>query len=716
MMRRAAYENNVFERITDAFVAFDKNWNYTYVNKKAGELLGREPRELLGKNAWEEFPERVGTPLYVSYHKAMQEQEVIQTEVYFPEIEKWFEAVLYPSPEGLSAYLHDVTDARNTKLRLQESELRYRRLVENLQEGIWEIDENMTTTYVNQHLASLFGNTPEEMIGKNALDFLSEESRKTALKNIEERKKGNSALHELTLFNRQHEPVHALIQSAPFFKEGDFSGSLSMFLDITDRKKAEEQLITSEKRFRTIIENSSDGIILLSADGTILFSSRTAEKILGYTKEELHGADHFRYFHPDDEKKKTNFFADLVITEGKIEKCEFRYKHPDGSYKWISCSYSNSLHDPNINAIITNFRDITEQKNAEKQLRQNEEQLSVIFNNTVDAMWLLKVEGEGKYKYQMVNAAYTRITGIEKGKTIGKYFGEVVPIPNLEKFNRRYSEAIETGEIKKFGDSVNVPAGVIFAEMTIIPIKNEEGKVIQVLGVGNDITEQKKTQEELLHMNNQLRELASHLENIREEERTNMAREIHDELGQQLTVLKMDVAWLNKRLTVKDENIDKKLKGVLELIDKTIGTVRKISAELRPAVLDDLGLAEAIEWHSDNFTKHTCIPVEFSCNIDDNKFSPAITTAVFRIFQEALTNVARHAHATHVVCTLHQSDTCLNLIICDDGVGFDNAGKAQRKTLGLLGMKERVAMLGGNYSIESKQGEGTTLSFQFPLV
>src|SRR3954451_3525148 len=143
MMRRAAYENNVFERITDAFVAFDKNWNYTYVNKKAGELLGRDPRELLGKNAWEEFPQRVGTPLYFSYHKAMQEQEVIQTEVYFAEIEKWFEAVLYPSPEGLSAYLHDVTEARNAKLRLQESEMRYRRLVENLQEGIWEVDENM---------------------------------------------------------------------------------------------------------------------------------------------------------------------------------------------------------------------------------------------------------------------------------------------------------------------------------------------------------------------------------------------------------------------------------------------------------------------------------------------------------------------------------------------------------------------------------------------
>jgi PAS domain S-box-containing protein len=242
-----------------------------------------------------------------------------------------------------------------------------------------------------------------------------------------------------------------------------------------------------------------------------------------------------------------------------------------------------------------------------------------------------------------------------------------------------------------------------------------EGKTVYLTSA-HDITEQKKAQEDLIQINNQLRELASHLQNIREEERTNMAREIHDELGQQLTVLKMDISWLNKKLTTKDENLANKIKGVLELIDGTINTVRKISAALRPSILDDLGVAEAIEWQSRDFTSHTGIPVEFSSNVNDYKFSPAISTGLFRIFQESLTNVTRHAHATKVVCTLQRSRNSLKLTVSDNGVGFDVNRKGGRKTLGLLGMKERVTMLNGRYNIASQPGKGTVVSVELPLL
>lgn len=706
---------NAFERITDGFIVFDDNWNYTYINKNAAQIIRREPKELIGKNVWEILPETAGSPIYLKYHEAMAEQKVVRVQGYYERYQKWFESLLYPSPKGLSVYFRDITDTKNTERALEESELRYRTLVETAQEGIWQVDENNITTFANEYLASLFGYTAKEMIGKNAFDFLSDENREKALKNIEDRKKGISDQHELTLFNKQHQPIHTLIQSTPLFKEGKFAGFISMFLDITQRKKAEEQLVANEKRFRALIENSSDGIVLLSSEGIILYISLSGEKIVGYKKEEIVGTNRLNYFHPADEKKIYNSLEDTIKNPAEVKKLELRYKLPDGSYKWLECNYSNSLNDPYINAIIVNFRDITERKNAEKQVQQNEKQLSLIYNSSLDAMWLLQIEGKGKYRYQAVNNAYAKITGIEKDKTIGKYFGEVFPLKNLEEFNQSYSEAIESGQIKKFITCNQLPAGIITAEIRIIPIKNEEGKVVQLLGTANDVTEQKKNQEDLLQMNDQLRELASHLQNIREEERTSMAREIHDELGQQLTVLKMDISWLNKKITVKDEITDKKLKGVLELIDGTINTVRKISAELRPSVLDDLGLAEAIEWQSRDFTKHAGIPVEFTSNVHDNNFSTPVSTVVFRILQEALTNIARHAHATKVVCTLRHLDNFLNLIISDNGIGFDASRKGERKTLGLLGMKERVTMLGGNYNIESETGKGTTILVQVPL-
>ncbi|MCW3118342.1 MAG: domain S-box protein, partial [Chitinophagaceae bacterium] len=239
-----------------------------------------------------------------------------------------------------------------------------------------------------------------------------------------------------------------------------------------------------------------------------------------------------------------------------------------------------------------------------------------------------------------------------------------------------------------------------------------EGKTVYI-GSLNDITQHEKIKEDLEQTNIQFRELASHLQNIREEERTSMAREIHDELGQQLTAIKMDVSWLNKKLPLIDEVHKQKIKELFGLIDNTINTVRRISTELRPGVLDDFGLGEAFEWQINEFIKRTGIPVNFFSNLSEEKLSPAVTISVFRIFQESLTNIARHAHATLVACELQKSGNYLTLKITDNGIGFDVDRKV--KTLGLLGMKERIAMLNGKYSIVSEAKKGTIISVKIPL-
>lgn len=216
-------------------------------------------------------------------------------------------------------------------------------------------------------------------------------------------------------------------------------------------------------------------------------------------------------------------------------------------------------------------------------------------------------------------------------------------------------------------------------------------------------------------MNEELRELSAHLQHIREEERMHIAREMHDELGQFLTGLKMDIAWLNKKLSNDASNAAnrEKLGEMTKLVDEAVVFVRKLAAELRPSILDDLGLIAALEWHSREFSRRFNIDVNFSTKNPELKTSNAIATGLFRMYQESLTNVARHAEAKQVNAVLELLNNEIHLSITDDGKGFDTNGK--RKTLGLLGMKERAMMIGGKLDIVSQPGHGTTIYITVPL-
>ena len=212
-----------------------------------------------------------------------------------------------------------------------------------------------------------------------------------------------------------------------------------------------------------------------------------------------------------------------------------------------------------------------------------------------------------------------------------------------------------------------------------------------------------------------IQSLTVHLENIREEERTRIAREIHDELGQQLTCLKMDASWVLKKIVAEDGGANKRILGMISLIDDTIQTVRRIASELRPGMLDDLGLAAAIEWQSQELEKRTGIRSVFKTNIPD--FNPArqVSTNIFRVYQEALTNITRYANATEVQTTLYQKDNYIELLIQDNGVGFNIDEVKHKNSLGLIGMKERVVLFNGTILIDSTKSKGTAITIKIPL-
>ncbi|MEX0997791.1 MAG: PAS domain S-box protein [Flavobacteriaceae bacterium] len=231
----------------------------------------------------------------------------------------------------------------------------------------------------------------------------------------------------------------------------------------------------------------------------------------------------------------------------------------------------------------------------------------------------------------------------------------------------------------------------------------------------NDITKQKKYEDEILEVNTKLRNFSAHLQEAREEERISIAREIHDELGQQLTGIKLDASWL-KNVIIKQAPDDiERIGRLIESINKAINDVRRVASNLRPGVLDDLGLEAAIEWQSQNFQEHTSIKCNLSTKNLTGNYKKEINTAVYRIYQEALTNVMRHANASEVKTLLYEDENGLVLEVIDNGIGIQEKDKSNSYSLGITGMIERALMINGKFLIQNEKNGGTKVKLLVPL-
>jgi signal transduction histidine kinase len=228
-----------------------------------------------------------------------------------------------------------------------------------------------------------------------------------------------------------------------------------------------------------------------------------------------------------------------------------------------------------------------------------------------------------------------------------------------------------------------------------------------------EISEHKRTEETLRVSGERMRDFAARLEAVREEERTRVAREIHDELGQALTALKLDLSWVSSK-TRGTAEIRKKMQSMMAHVDDTIECVRRIASELRPSILDDLGLIPAIEWQVSQFRKRTGIRTELVTNADGLRVTAEASAAVFRVVQEALTNIIRHAEANRVHISLNLIRRALKISIADNGRGMPRSQETYLKSLGIVGMKERIARLGGQFNIFSEPGKGTRLDIVIP--
>ena len=309
-----------------------------------------------------------------------------------------------------------------------------------------------------------------------------------------------------------------------------------------------------------------------------------------------------------------------------------------------------------------------------------------------------------------VNNSFIKMIGFSEEEMTGNHVTKFLPEEGL-KINLLRIHELMQGKNLLYESRLVKSDGMVLD----IEVNSKMASSHTLVGFIRDISDRKRAEALLQKSYKDIRQLASSLQSIREDERTNIAREIHDELGQQLTGLKLDLHWLARKINSTDKEINDKMKESIELINTTIVSVRKISTNLRPSILDDLGLLAALEWQSEEFEKRSGTKVEFINNAGEITVQPEATTGIFRIYQELLTNIARHANASLVTTVLYKDESRLYFSITDNGVGFNIETISNKKTLGLLGIKERTLLLGGTYEFKSKPDEGLVTTISIPL-
>lgn len=356
-----------------------------------------------------------------------------------------------------------------------------------------------------------------------------------------------------------------------------------------------------------------------------------------------------------------------------------------------------------------------ERQRAEEALRDSQAQLAGIIGSAIDAIITI----DQTQRIVVFNAAAERLFRVSAAEVIGQTVEQFIPErfrsaqqAGLREFARSNFETWWVGmlggaaALRRGGEEFPFEAAISQVEIG--------GKKLFTI-IRHDTTAQKEAEAKLRDSGEQLRALSARLQSVREEERARIANEIQNTVGQALACLKMDLAWAASRLPAGQTPLAGRAKAMLALTNSAIYSVRKIATELRPGVLDDLGLVAALEWQAQEFQTRTSIACEFISSRADFTLTPAVSTAVFRICQEALTNVARHARAMRITIRLQEEAYALVLTVADNGRGITDQETANRTSLGLLGMRERALLLGGGVTIAGRSGEGTTVTVRIPL-
>jgi PAS domain S-box-containing protein len=494
------------------------------------------------------------------------------------------------------------------------------------------------------------------------------------------------------------------------------SGGALIFYDLSKRRQAERDVLAGQARQALILRTLP--VVMYSAkpsgDYGALWVSENVEALTGFSAQYFvdHSSLWASRLHPHDQERALREFEKLP--HETTLATEYRWQMRSGEYRWFRDEAVLIRRTDGIpQEIIGLWTDVTAQRHTGAVIRRQAD----IINQIQETVISIDLDG-----YVMSwNTGAEMMLGYSVEEALGKHISFIYPAEDREFLEREVIAPVKANGTHQIEVRRRTKSGALrFAQLSLTLLRDDTDAPIGIIGYSMDITDRKRVQEALLNSRNQLAALAVRLESVREEERTRIALEVHDVLGQALTGLKLDVAWIHKRLTdsiapAQRTAVLTRLVSAQDLLDSTIQSVRDIATTLRPGVLDELGLEAAVEWQAREFHHRTGISCETTIWPHKMVLGAEQSTALFRILQEVLTNVVRHAHATKVHIKLEQSGEYVSLQVEDNGRGITGVEQSGSKAFGLLGMRLRAQQQGGTFDIQGMSGAGTTVTIQIPL-
>jgi PAS domain S-box-containing protein len=492
--------------------------------------------------------------------------------------------------------------------------------------------------------------------------------------------------------------------------------------EIVRRRNAELALRQSEMRYRSLYHHTPAMLHSIDVQGNLLSVSDFWVETMGYSREEVLGRPLTDFLTSESKQYAETIGIPQFFESGYVKDIPYGIIKKSGETMDVLLSAVADRNDQGrIQRSLAVSIDVTQRnratealrvakeelsrysKDLERQVRERTSEITAILKYTPAMIYMKDAHG----RYLLVNSRFENLFNLTSDSVRGKTDADLLPEHVAGQFRANDDLVLLHGSSLHVEELIPLPDGMHTFLSVKFPIYDESGKLLGVCGIATDITALKNAQE-------QLRRLSGSIMANQENERAAIARELHDELGQLLTALRMDAVWLQNRLQAKDNQAAERAGAMCALVDTTIEEVRSMAIRLRPGVLDDLGLVDALEWYTTDFERRAGI----ACIFNHHTIPPvdgAVATAAYRIAQEALTNVARHAQATRTEVSLRVKQKDLVLSVCDDGCGFAARTLAETQMLGLAGMRERAGLVGGVLRVESQPGQGTEVVFSVPL-
>jgi PAS domain S-box-containing protein len=641
------------------------------------------------------------------------------------------------SAAGSKRRQNKIAQGKRTRHALVESEELFRSTFENAAVGIAHVTTDGRWLRVNDKLCQILGYTREELSSKTFQEITHPDDVESNLQLLQRALAGEIQTYsmEKRYFRRDGSIMwsNLTVSLIRHRRSGRPLYFISVIEDITARKQAEAQLRESEARLRLVVEGAGMGTWDVDVKSDQADWNEHHYRLLGYRPNQFTPTWQMwrDRIHPEDidyvlaARSKALANRGFYCPEHRIIRAD------DGAVRWVA-PFARFIYDDEGRAVrfVGVDFDITERKRAEEALRHSEERYRTLVETGTSVILGLTPD----HRVFEWNHAAEQIFGWSQAEALGKDYlttfltdevRDSVAADIRQVLAGHATEAYENDVVHRDGSRRTLI-------WNVCRLLDGQGAAVGILAVGQDISARKQAEEslrrlteelerriaegttELIYTQAQLRALAGRLQVLQEEERAQLARELHDEFGAAFTALKVDLHWIMSQLPEQNDALKEKARRMSDLIDQSVDSVRRTAGMLRPRLLDDFGLVAAIEWQIEEFERRTGLQcaTHLPEEIDIDR---SIAMAVFRILQEALTNVARHAQASEVRVALHLNKRKICIEVKDNGKGIDLDAEAKNRSLGLFGMQERAYAFGGHVKIDSQPKRGTRVSVEIPL-